>query len=95
MRDVRSYERALRKHGVKGRSGAHIAAAMRDLNDDRPRPVPGGMTANEVYRVDRAALPAPHTFRREVISEKRVMSREAATRRQRAWARQRAVEVYS
>jgi hypothetical protein len=67
---------------------------MQDLNDDRPRHVPGGMTANEMYLVDRAALPAPHTFRREVISEKRVMSREAATRRQRAGARRRAVEVF-
>lgn len=93
MRDVKSYERALRRHGVKGRLGSRIAAAMQDLNEERPRPVLGGRTAREAYRDDRVALPDRTTFRREVISETRVLRREAATRRQRAGARRRAVEV--
>lgn len=93
MRDVKSYERALRRHGVKGGLSSRIAAAMQDLNDERPRPVLGGRTASEAYRDDRVALPDRTTFRKEVISEARVQRRDAATRRQRAGARRRAVEV--
>lgn len=92
MRDVKSYERALRRHGVKGRLSSRIAAAMQDLNNERPRPVLGGRTALEAYRDDRVTLPDRATFRREVISETRVLRRQAATRRQRAGARRRAVQ---
>ena len=93
MRDIKSYERALRRHGVKGTLQGRIALAMQDLNEDRPRPVLGGRTAKEAYRQDRAMFPDRSAFCREVISEARTLGRNAASRSERAQARRRAVEV--
>ena len=93
MRDIKSYERALRRHSVKGTLKGRIALAMQDLNEDRPRPVLGGRTAREVYRQDRTMLPDRRMFKEEVISETRRLGRNAASRSERAQARRRAVEV--
>ena len=47
MRDVKSYERAMRRHGIRGTLAERIHVTMRDLNEDSPRPVLGGRTADE------------------------------------------------
>jgi hypothetical protein len=43
-----------------------IDRAIRDLNQDQPRPVLGGRTAREVFQQDRIQLPDRRQFIREV-----------------------------
>jgi transposase InsO family protein len=66
MRDIKSYERAMRRHGVRGTLGERLEAAIEDLNEERPRPVLGGHTAREAYEEDRRALPDRAAFIEEV-----------------------------
>ena len=80
MRDIKSYERAMRKHGDKGTLEARIHVTMKDLNDDRPRPVLGGRTAREAYAEGLAPLPDRELFRKEVESRKKKMLSLAKSR---------------
>ena len=70
MRDIKSYERAMRKHGDRGLLETRIRVTMKDLNKDRPRPVLGGRTATEAYREGLAQLPDRRLFREDVASRK-------------------------
>ena len=47
MRDIKSFERALRRDGTNSSLCHRIDAGMYDLNEVRPRPVLGGKTARE------------------------------------------------
>jgi hypothetical protein len=92
FRDVRGYERALRRRRRHLSLEARIDDAIHDLNDDRPRPVLGGRTAREVFEQDRRALPDRKRFRQDVEREERRLVADAASRHQRDAARRRAVE---
>jgi transposase InsO family protein len=92
MRDIKSFERAMRRHGRRSTLRERIDAAMQDLNEDRPRPVLGGRTAREAFERDRIRLPDRDRFRKEVDRTERRFRAEATTRTERDSARRRAVE---
>ena len=96
MRDIKSYERALRKHRVGRSLAARIAITMGDLNDERPRPVLGGRTAGEVFEENRISLPDRRRFKMEVETRQVELEIQAGSRREVLAARRRAViEVLS
>lgn len=92
FRDVRGYERALRRRRRHPSLDARIDEAIHDLNEERPRPVLKGRTAREVFEQDRRALPDRKRFRQEVEHRERQLVADAASRHQRDAARRRAVE---
>lgn len=92
IRDVRSYERAMRRHGVQGTLRERLEETIRDLNDERPRPMLGGRTAREVFEQDRVALPGRDALRKEVELTEAWMLAEARSRCEVDSARRRAVE---
>lgn len=92
VRDVKSFVRARRRHGVPGPLRTHVDAAMWDLNEDRPRPVLGGRTAREVFSGDRIQLPDRQRLRKEVDQAEQRLAAEARSRSEQRSARRRAVE---
>ena len=91
MRDIKSYERALRKN-VKGTSLLErIDITLRDLNEERPRPVLGGRTAREVFDDDRIPLPSRKRFKMEVETKLVELEAKAGSRKEVQAARRRAV----
>ena len=92
MRDIKSYERAMRKHGDKGTLANRIRVTMKDLNDDRPRPVLGGRTATEAYNEGLTPLPDRRLFREEVESRERNLLSLAKSRSEVRKARRLAIE---
>jgi hypothetical protein len=93
MRDFKTFERNMRRHGPKGTFLIQrIDAAKHDLNDVRPRPMLGGRTAREVYEntprvdVDRAQL------RKEVDLRESQLKAAARSRKELDSARRRAIE---
>ena len=92
IRDIKSFERAMRKHGGPSSLRQRIDTAVLDLNEDRPRPVLAGRTARDVFKHDRVQLPDRRRFRKEVDRTERQLHRSATTRAERDAARRRAVE---
>ncbi len=92
IRDIKSYERAMRRHGVRGPLQERLDAAISDLNEDRPRPVLGGRTAREAYQEGQGTLPDRAQLRQEVRLATRRLKAVATCRRQEQAARRRAVE---
>jgi transposase InsO family protein len=92
MRDIKSYERAMRRHGGRSTLTRRIDAAVCDLNEDRPRPMLGGQTAREVFEQDRILLPNRRIFIEEVNRTERQLRDAATTRAEADSARRRAVE---
>ena len=92
IRDIKSFERAMRRHGRPSTLRQRIDAAVHDLNDDRPRPVLAGRTARNVFEKDRIPLPDRQEFRKEVDRTERQLRDAATTRAERDAARRRAVE---
>jgi hypothetical protein len=92
MRDIKSYERAMRRHGGRSLLTHRLDAAVHDLNEDRPRPMLGGHIAREVFEQDRIPLPDRRVFREEVNRTERELHKAAATRAETESARRRAVE---
>ena len=39
MRDIKSFERAMRRHGAQGTLRHRLGTALHDLNEERPRPI--------------------------------------------------------
>jgi hypothetical protein len=93
MRDIKSYVRAMRRHGVRGSLRERLCATMQDLNEERPRPVLGGRTARESYQQDQTALPDRSVFIREVDETERSLRAAATSRRERDSSHRRAVET--
>jgi transposase InsO family protein len=93
IRDVKSFERAMRKHDRHTTLEQRIGAAIHDLNEERPRPVLGGSTAREALECIRTRLPDRQRFRKEVQRMERQMESESCTRKQKDGARRRAVEL--
>ena len=92
MRDIKSYERAMRKHGVGGRLDERIQVTMHDLNVDRPRPCLGGCTATEAYKEGKIGLPERRLFKRSVDEKEEELLDQARSRREERSARRRAIE---
>jgi transposase InsO family protein len=92
MRDIKSFERAMRRHGPTTTLGRRIDTAIDDLNYERPRPVLGGRTAREAFEDDRIRLPDRNAFIRAVNRLERKLYDQAASRIERDSARRRAVE---
>jgi len=92
VRDVRGFERAQRQHGVRGQLDDRIDSGIEDLNEHRPRPVLGGLTAREVLDGPRLPLPDRARFRAEVERRTRELRAEATSRHQRDAASRRAIE---
>lgn len=93
MRDIKSYERAMRQSGVRGSLRSRLEVAVHDLNEDRPRPVLQGRTAREAYDRDRVRLPDRQAFRREVNRWEKKLRDAARSRSELESARRRAVEL--
>jgi len=92
MRDIKSYERAMRRHGERGTLKHRLGVTIRDLNEDRPRPVLDGRTAREAYEEDHVDLPNREILIREVDRIEQELRSAARSRRQVKAARRRAVE---
>jgi hypothetical protein len=92
MRDIKSYERPMRRHGVRGTLTDRLDVTVHDLNEDRPRPILGGRTAREAYQQDQADLPSREAFIQEVDRREEERRTAARSRREVAAARRRAVE---
>jgi transposase InsO family protein len=91
MRDIKSYERALRKHGRGASLSERIDITIRDLNDERPRPVLGGRTAIEVFGQDRTSLPNRKRFKIKVETRRIELEALAGSRKEIQAARRKAV----
>lgn len=91
MRDIKSYERALRKHGRGSSLLERIDITMHDLNDERPRPVLGGRTAIEVFEQDRISLPNHKRFKMEVETRQIELEAQAGSRKEIQAAKRKAV----
>lgn len=92
MRDIKSYEGAMRRYVPLSSLGHRIDAAVMDLNEHRPRPMLGGHTAREIHTQCRMALPDRRLFRKEVDRREAQLRSEARSRRDNESARRRAVE---
>jgi hypothetical protein len=92
MRDIKSYERAMRRYGVGGALRDRLDAAMNDLNHERPRPVLDGRTAQETYDLGQRELPDRYEFYEEVRLTERRLREQARSRSEVESARRRAVE---
>jgi hypothetical protein len=92
MCDIKSYERAMRRHGVRGSLRDRLDAAIDDLNDHRPRPVLKGQTARETYREGQMALPDRSEFIAKVNRMEKTLRDAARSRSEKENARRRAVE---
>jgi len=92
IRDIKGFERAMRRLGAPSTLGQRIAAAIHDLNEDRPRPVLGGRTAREVYEADRMQLPDRQAFIEQIDRTALELRDRATSRFEKDSARRRAVE---
>jgi transposase InsO family protein len=92
FRDIRGYERAIRKVDHRMPLAERIDVSIHDLNYERPRPVLGGCTAKEVHEQRRRPLPSRSQFRKEIEIREQQLVQAAASRHQRDAARRRAVE---
>ena len=93
VRDIKSYERAMKRFDSDSTLGYRIDVAIHDLNEERPRPVLGGRTAREVFEGKRRPLPDRSRLYNEVMKTERIMLSESCTRKQKDDARRRAVEM--
>ena len=93
MRDIKSFERAMRRHGRSSSLSHRIDAAVRDLNQDRPRPMLDGRVASEVFERDRIPLPDRQIFMEKINRTERGLLDTARTRAETDSARRRAVEA--
>lgn len=91
MRDIKSYERAIRKNSSGSILSERIEAAMQDLNEERPRPVLAGKTAREVFEQKRISLPNRRRFRMEVDALQAELIAKAGSRKEAESARRKAV----
>ena len=96
MRDIKSYERALRKNRIGNSLENRIELTMKDLNYDRPRPVLNGMTAKEAFQHNHSRLPERRRFKMEVETRQLELETKAGSRHEIQAARRKAViEVLS
>jgi len=92
IRDVKSYERAMRKRNRRTTLRERISAAIHDLNKNRPRPMLGGKTASEVFESEQVKLPDRRKFYEEIIKLEESFVDNSCSRKQKDDARRRATE---
>jgi transposase InsO family protein len=92
IRDIKSYERAMRRHESDSALAGRIDAAIHDLNEERPRPVLGGRVARELFDNDRMPLPDRRRFVSEVNATERMLKQHARSRKEQRSARRKAIE---
>ncbi|UCG50420.1 MAG: hypothetical protein JSW58_09400, partial [Candidatus Latescibacterota bacterium] len=92
IRDVKSYERALRRSGQRLTLRQRLDETIHDLNEERPRPVLGGRTAREVFTQDNVKLPDRWRLRKEVDRTEERLLTIARSRSEQRSARRRAIE---
>ena len=92
IRDVKSYERALRRSRRRLTLRQRLDEAVHDLNEERPRPVLGGRTAREVFTQDVIELPDRRQFSKEVERTEQHLFATARSRSEQRSARRRAIE---
>jgi transposase InsO family protein len=93
MRDINSYVKALLDNHVGETLEERIELAMKDLNEDRPRPMLGGRTAAEVFYQNRTRLPDPRRFTMEVKTKQLELEPNEPTEQQTRSARRTAVSA--
>jgi hypothetical protein len=93
MRDIKSYVRALRRDGDRSSLGNQIGLAMADLNEERPRPVLEGRTAQEAYNEGQKPLPSREDLCEAVNREQAILRQTARSRMEKKSARRRAMEM--
>jgi transposase InsO family protein len=93
IRDIKSFERAMRRFDSGTTLHYRIEAAIHDLNEERPRPVLGGRIAREIFQNRCGPLPDRQKFYKEVMETERMMLSDSCTRKQKDDARRRAVEL--
>jgi transposase InsO family protein len=91
VRDIKSYVRAMKqKHSPLTLPG-RIAAAIHDLNEERPRPVLGGKTAHEAFAERTLPLPDRRKFQQEIERRERWLASTSCSRKEQDDAHRRAV----
>jgi transposase InsO family protein len=93
IRDIKGYERAMRRFNPDSTLKERVASAIHDLNEERPRPVLSGRTAREVFEDKQRPLPDRQEFYKEVMKTKHIMLSVSCTRKQRDDAGRRAVQL--
>ena len=91
MRDIKSYERALRQNRVGTSLEDRIVLSMQDLNEERPRPVLAGRTAREVFEERHVSLPNRRQFKMHVETVALELAAHAGSRKEVENARRKAV----
>jgi transposase InsO family protein len=93
MRDIKTYERSMRRHGPKHTMLIQrIDAAIHDLNEERPRPILGGHTAREVYENAPRVHVDRKQFKKEVDLRESQLKAAARSGKEENSARRRAIE---
>jgi len=92
MRDIKGYVRALSRHHRGKTLQERISLTIKDLNEERPRPVLGGRTAKEAFETLRMALPDRKQFQIRVRTRQIELEEKARDRNEKHAARRRAVE---
>lgn len=92
FRDLRSFDRALRRHAPYRPLEERLRIALEDLNHERPRPCLNGRTAAEVLH-EKKPLVDRKRFQEEVQSTYKKFKEEARLPSQQTSARRRAVEA--
>jgi hypothetical protein len=92
VRDIKGYIRALQRNDVGENLEEQLALAVHDLNVDRPRPVLGGHTAQEVFAHRQHRLPNRKQFLIRVQTKQLELEEKAVDRKEKEAARRRAVE---
>ena len=93
IRDIKSYERAMRKSGIRGALQHRLDQTLDDLNSQRPRPVLRGRTADEAFQDKPMTLPNRKDFQIEVKILTDINTRQARSRYEKENARRKAIEA--
>ncbi|MCP4196264.1 MAG: transposase family protein [Proteobacteria bacterium] len=92
MRDIKGYVRGLKRRNKGENLQQQIGLAIKDLNEDRPRPVLKGRTSKEVFEQRSIRLPSRKQFRIRVKTRQIELEEKARDRRELHAARRRAVK---
>jgi len=92
MRDIKSYESALRRDGIEETLKERIKMTFNDLNETRPRPVLKGRTAKEVFESRNIPLPNHQRFKMDVQTKQIELEEKSKTELQKKTARRKVVE---
>lgn len=91
VRDIKSYERAVRRNTSGYSLSDRIEMSIHDLNRDRPRPVLNGKTAQEVFKNTRIRLPDRRLFKMQVDTRQAELIAKSQTKKEVESTRRKAV----